>query len=498
MKKIRWGPAEYQKRTVPRVVRGIVTLNYTEKSVGKKENTMKNRTPKKRLHILAALLTLAMLLPCVAVASFAETPAAPSQDRTPNLDDSLLIHYDFEGTDPLADKAGDVKTNLSLTVANPTFNDADADGNMSLASSCIQTYDQWGSFTFADGTVISKQPTLAKVGLVTGITADTKEIMKPQTSGTWFARVKLAPATNGQNGQNILGFRRAKSDAGLRPMALYYNIAADSIWGAKDGFGLSLNNQWPIHQSAAINIAADRWVELAVIRTWTGEQYHYSLTYFDTTASKWTEIISLNTTHHNSSDEVVLSLFAEFNAAGSDPDSRMQPASGYDDVRYYTTALTTADLTEVRNEVLKVNVETPATDPVIFRGAQRSKNVTNTEGNTYSIRLIAEIRVEDIKADTYAGFKVANNGGETKGLAASKYYTKLLAQDPADATVMKEVTPSEGYALIAIIIDNIPADAAQRTFTVTAYTRNGANETLARTANVVMEGELIKAVTWVA
>ncbi len=129
---------------------------------------------------------------------------------------------------------------------------------------------------------------------------------------------------------------------------------------------------------------------------------------------------------------------------------------------------------------------------LVIRGVQRS---VNTTGNTYSLRLIAEVSKAAITDnETIAAFDVTvggtveregttNNfytvGGVTKNLSVNKYYTKLLAQ--SDDGTMEAILPrQEGYVLIAIVIDNIPTDATIE-MTVGAYITTGSTTTLAKT-----------------
>ncbi len=113
---------------------------------------------------------------------------------------------------------------------------------------------------------------------------------------------------------------------------------------------------------------------------------------------------------------------------------------------------------------------------LVIRGVQRSANTT---GNTYSLRLIAEVSKAAITDnETIAAFDVTV-GGVTKNLSVNKYYTKLLAQ--SDDGTQKEILPrQEGYVLIAIVIDNIPTDATIE-MTVGAYITTGSTTTLAKT-----------------
>ncbi len=118
---------------------------------------------------------------------------------------------------------------------------------------------------------------------------------------------------------------------------------------------------------------------------------------------------------------------------------------------------------------------------IVFRGVQRSVNTTGSgENATYSLRLIAEVKKSVITdGQTLAAFDVMVDGVK-KNLSVNKYYTKLLAQD--DDGSIQAIVPRAGataedeYLLIAIVIDNIPADASIE-MTVGAFYENDSTKT---------------------
>ncbi len=124
---------------------------------------------------------------------------------------------------------------------------------------------------------------------------------------------------------------------------------------------------------------------------------------------------------------------------------------------------------------------------VKFVGAQQSIDKTQ-------LRLIAMVKESAIVAgSTFAGFEVSKDGRAAVDLASNYYYTKLLAQEDGE-TAMTEITPAEGYVLIAVVITGIPTDQ-DITFTVTPTLSTMAEGELVNSATVEIKSA-VAAVAW--
>ncbi len=250
----------------------------------------------------------------------------------------LLIHYDFAGAtfaDQLSDKAGDVKTNLSAVKDGFLV---EADGTVP-AGSVLAEDTAKTIFTFENGTVKSIRTGNSVGALVTGVTDDTKAIQTAETSGTWYLRLQLPDTTNGCI---PLNFR--KSPNNNRPLYLYYSAAKklDVIIGTSSGPQTTT--------TGAMEIAATDWVNLAIVRAYNADtaKYDYTVQYkIDGDGTAWVTLVTVSYNSVVSSDDVVLALFAECCNQKDSKSAGLVAGIVYDDLRYYTDALTTDNLDAV-------------------------------------------------------------------------------------------------------------------------------------------------------
>ncbi len=452
---------------------------------------MKTQSRKLIPAMLTWLLIAAMLLVSLPLCVSADDAGL---DREPSLKDDLIIHYDFKGNtieEQLSDKAvaDGVATNLSVINTAVTL---DANGNVtntkdnslvSISNGVISAgndggYAQYGSKRF---------------GVTTGSTADTKKIhiQNTPTELTWYMRVSIEDF---QNWTVLLGMRNTTTNHRVGMLNIDDTNNLEFISSGIVG------NEWQHNEVAKSNLtfAEDsngKWVELAVVRTpASAANSNDKFCIYVWNGTAWAQQgnnIGCATAHNTySSENLVMSLFANVNGSF---EGWNQNLLKYDDVRVYTKALSTDDLKVVHNEVVEVTPAVVDNSDIVFKGIQRSTNTTG-EPATYSVRLIAEVKQSVIVAnETYAGFNVTING-TTKRLPVDVYFTKLLAQTEKTGE-QQEITPREGYVLIAIVIDKITTDALN--MTVTPYlTVSEADTKNVRTVDIALSGGKVTSCTW--
>ena len=408
-------------------------------------------------------------------------------DVLAETDPYCTIHYDFEENEKggvLSDKAGAVKTDLSVVSSGFSVNtDGSIAGALSLAD---QTY-----FSFADGAVQAAGSTGAKqtAALVTGITEDTKAIQMPGSSGTWFLRVRYT----GIGWEPLITFRKGKNAEEHRP---YFLQAENGVLGAYVNNGSQFKSADGIYTTD--NYANGDWLNLAVVRTYTGKDYNLRYYYLIGDSGTWTEIsMDYSVTALDTAEDVISSLFAEFNAWNNSASNSCTAGMTYDDFRYYSIALDTNQLTHIVSEVKNGEAQDPSPavpDAITVLGAQRSTD--DAADGTYRVRLIAQINGE---AEEYrkAGLMVTAASGDWVSkpteLKSTTAYRSLLADGE-----MKPILADDGCFLIAVVIDGIPAEAYDSlTFTVTPYVTDIAGITeQGRTAEIRLENDAIVSAAW--
>ncbi len=435
---------------------------------------------KKIFRTFAGLLIAGMLLCSLPFATFAEV-----LDSDISYKDKMLIHYDFSGatkTEALSNKAGNKNTGLTAVYASNGAYSIGTDGKAQAISSIPTieletTNSQTKNFSLTNGTVAMNS---GSRGLISDLTADTTAIQTPETSGTWFFRVKLA------GNCVILSFRNNVTDQ--RPYYLYYKADGKIDYAFSTGTVTTTD--------LTVSKDSNGWAELAVVRTYReGEKnpYLYEIkTYQD---GQWVRINHGDrdaTTAIHSAEKAVIGLFGDMQYESSKAWS-ISAGNAYDDIRYYSCALSDTSLSMIRQEVLGESV---AQEPITVLGAQRSLNAAN---GTYSVRLVAQITGD---ADLYmqAGFLVTAQSGSKvsaeKTLYAS-YACKSILAAADDTGGLTTVNAAEGCFLIAVVIDGISAeDYPELTFRITPFASNASGTVKGRSAGVLLKNSQIESAYW--
>ncbi len=375
----------------------------------------------------------------------------------PELEKHLLIHYDFQGstlTEQLQDKAGSVGTDL-----------------FAVKDSYDNRMDDTAAGEYFEGTdgVLGALKT-AQVSLVSESTADT--LAMQSGAGTLFLRVKVPDA---KAWRVLLNFRKTNVTAygNNRP----FHIDLD----ANNNLGFTVNNSAGVKTGEPIRYDEERWAEIALVRTYTGERYQFALK--TRLGDEWVILATAQTYSLASADGVLISLFSE---------CTMYPSIGntcagmaYDDVRYYDKALTDDELNSIFNSGRAVTA----------RGVQRSTDTVGENG-TYKVRLVAEIEGDAWQA---AGFRVKLSAdgieGKTAIMPVTQAYTSLLAQ--TDGGISQVVRATEHSYLIAVVIEGIPVNGYDRiALTFTPYASDAYGTVDGRTAIVTMEAGRITSAVW--
>ncbi len=399
---------------------------------------------------------------------------APVTTPAADLSSNLLIHYDFEGGDwatVLADKAGDVKTNLSvLDGINATVENG-AVTNVLTDASAIEAIFK------AEGGVLSAVGSEKTNVIAGGFTADSAAIHVNDTPTelTLYLRVKVTDWA----GWNTIFTMRTTSPAPAYTTAnnRIFNIEFDSATNVNMYAGY----QKVTSSSTVLDSDGDGWVDIAVVRTPAAAAAGFdTLTLYAMTGTAWSNLGSATYDFkHNTMDSSTL-LFGLFGGANGGKEGNYTNVA-YDDIRIYNKALTASELASVSADVAGGNVN--------MLGVQRSLN-DNSDGS-YDLRLVATLKGENWKK---AGFKVSLTSEKTVYLPVTAAYTSILAE--GDGGMNSVITAPQGSYLIAVTLTDIPASYDAMSIDVTPYAVEGSNTANGKDAVISLKNGGIVSVTW--
>ena len=374
-----------------------------------------------------------------------------------SLDDRLLLHYNFDGTgdEVFADKAtgtaSEVKDNLQI---------AESTG----------TDKEFGEYTVENGVITASDDIFA---VYAAKSADTQKIYNQNGTDpqcTWFVRFKSPE----QACAALIDFRNP--NAKERPMyvelnkknqnpIMYFN---DNTYYEDD---LVTPYKVDVENGNAVGWTRNEWVNLAIVRKYEyidGAYVYRYHTYYISDDGTLTNVYDPYQLQWGCNWGGNIGFFRQFNDDSNVVSDTWSKAMGlsYDDIRCYNTALTPNQLSALVVENFGANV--------VNKGLQIG---VGTNDDTNQIRLIAQIRGSDYKA---AGFKVTavwdgqKNTPVEQDLACTCAYTSVQMEQ---TIIVKESRmtfggnyyPDDGYYLIAVIVDNIPADLTNLKLTFTPY-----------------------------
>ncbi len=408
------------------------------------------KTKKIIARVSAWLLMLAMLAVLVPATVSAET-----------LDDHLLIHYDFEGDNPLDDKAGSVNSKLQA-ISGVTYTKEET----TITGITPTVIDDTSSLFKVENGVITATATTTHVNNST----DNKFLLA--AIGTTDVEATYGHAVNGSRNLNGTYYLRVKVPAAGRVTLLYNrNMNASSrcmnIYAEPNGV-ISVNSgngTWSATPAFVIN----DWMEIAVVRNATdGVEDAYI----------WTNGAWKPVSHaaYKQPDDVmsIFSLFGHLEASGVQSGwTGNINGMAYDDVRYYDTALTTAELNQVHGEVIYGNTlesDVPATSFGTGLGALNKTYLQDNllihydfEGDTWSDQL-------SDKAGTNT-FLTPVNKGSTNAITGEVSDSDFVVLDETKAKTFFKIengvatslqsgatNPANGLLTGAALISGITAD----------------------------------------
>ncbi len=448
--------------------------------------------------IAAYLLTLVMLAACIPVGILSAAAAE-------NINDHLIIHYDFEGNtwaERLADKAGSTAAEKSnLYALQPVAGAAvlDANGKVTnvndpTTTAGAEALDTYNFYTIPQAGVIGTGNTGANRCLVTNITDETRSIHQKDnpTDLTLYMRMKV---TNWASGWNVPFSMRTTDNADTASVnednrVLHLEVNANGI---QVNTGVSTFTDLP---KTSVDPDGDGWIDLAVVRTAASLPTAGDIfTFYAVQNGNWVQLAqTVNKDPHNEADasKLVLSLFGGANGASAGNRTDYQ----YDDIRIYDMALSVDQLTEMKfgtTVTPDYDVDAPVTGSadgnVNMLGVQRSLN-DNSDGS-YDLRLVATIKGENWKK---AGFKVSLTSEKTVYLPVTAAYTSILAE--GNGGINSVITAPQGSYLIAVVLENIPASYDAMSIDVTPYAIEGSNTANGKDAVISLKNGGIASVTW--
>ena len=288
---------------------------------------------------IAILLTILLLLPTLVFSAFAADP-------TPrDINEYLTIHYDFKGNDTrtqFADKAtaGSSKDNLAF------------DGTTATALNY---------YSISNGVIT----TTGAYDVVPVASANSADLLESNVgSGTWFIRCKATAATP------LIDFRHCAQQSTLnRVFYLALNDAGNIVIEAKSGAVGATHVQTALTYFT-YDYGSAPWLNLAAVRKLVDGKYWYYL-YVSTgdsplepltTNGSWQVRFSFDATEESGLASAENINMALFNQAFTN--WKTIPGVSIDDVRYYSTDLTTAELATVVGSVIdSSDPETPSEPP---------------------------------------------------------------------------------------------------------------------------------------
>ena len=347
-----------------------------------------------------------------------------SVDR--DINDFMTIHYDFEGEDYLKDKA-------SVGVADDlTFATGDSTG-FEITNGAISAVSN------AKNLLQTKAPSRDTFEANTG-------------KGTWFLRVKASELTGDAP---IIDFRLNGTS---RPFSLtlekdgQFSIAASKGGANKNTYNASTN--YPCMAAGVYDFETSPWLNIVAVRTiednGSGVDCYFYRFYHSignsTKASDWVFagrfMIGTVADGLASADGVNLGLFQQPTQGWA-----LVPGLTIDDVRYYDTDLTVAEIATILSSA------TVAEERSEFIGYQVSEIYEKNGVNCYKLRLVGEIDSRDY---TEAGLRLTvtvGNESYTTDNSITTVFTSLLTNYGKGT-----YTAPEGKYIFAIVITDIPED----------------------------------------
>lgn len=362
-----------------------------------------------------------------------------------NLDNDLLVHYDFEDNDlggPLDDKAPADAVNDKLI--DRYENDSNnADKKVKLENGTATATATSSGLATAYGTdYYSTSSDLAK------IYAD------PEMGTTWFIRFN-APACTTDSGEiGLMNSRLWDSSTTNNHRLMYTDFNSNNKLNVR-----VTNGSHPNYFS----YQANQWMNLAVVYDgyWNSQTY-YSVYLIDGSSATYVGRFGDTVTMGNTNPILPLSLFTEFYAKA---DQRWRQGTlidlSIDDFRLYNNKLTTADMVNIVS-----GFETKAqTENVVSKGIQ----IAN-DGN--SIRAVAQLKGLDYKSAGFILSMTADNGAIAEEPVAVTY-----VYDQINADTGVEVA-QDGCYLFVLKIELVGADAENAVWTIQPYAMGTDGETM--------------------
>ena len=285
---------------------------------------------------------IALLLAVFFVLTVASIPVTAATSR--DINEYLTIHYDFEGNDTktqFADKAtaGSSKDNLAF------------DGTTATALNY---------YSISNGVIT----TTGAYDVVPVASANSADLLESNVgNGTWFIRCKTTAATP------LIDFRHcAQQSTQNRLFYLALNDAGNIVIEAKSGAAGATHVQTALTYFT-YDYGAAPWLNLAAVRKLVDGTYWYYL-YVSTgdsplepltTNGSWQVRFSFNATEESGLASAENINMALFNQAFTN--WKTIPGVSIDDVRYYNTDLTTAELATVVDSAIAPSVSDPQPTP---------------------------------------------------------------------------------------------------------------------------------------
>ncbi len=282
------------------------------------------KTKKIIARVSAWLLMLAMLAVLV-----------PTTISAENLDDHLLIHYDFAGDNPLGDKAGSVKSDLQVITKVNYSSDF-------TTIESVTPFEGNAPYTVENGviTTTSTDKTWCLAAVNTADVEATYGHGDLTLDGTYYLRVKLPSSTS-------VFLCNRNRNTGVTNWGPYMCAEGGVIKTMSGNNGAAGGSQW-----AAPSFVANEWTEIAITRDATAgisKMYIYQ-------NGVWKGISQTGVAVDDYA--TAFALFGNIGAVAKDTTSAgvdswsKNGSPSYDDVRFYNKALTVAELNEVHKEVL--------------------------------------------------------------------------------------------------------------------------------------------------
>lgn len=409
---------------------------------------------------LVFILSLALILNAVLCAGFAATAETAASD----LNDHLVVHYDFEGStveEALTDKATAGTVSDNLVAYTPDNKNTDVTGATVPATAV-------DSDAFRSAFAIDPERGTARV-LQQGATlqakssADIRKLYQRDAdnktgTATWFVRFKLDDVDLGET--RLVDMRvNTKSGCMFSILVDINGMLQTNAARTKDKrstYTYSTDTAGKVTEGQYINF-------VLVMETGTGTSgYNPDMKYtpyisygIPTSAEDWTALTDTGFVSFRTDrlSDAPLSLFDRYDGAGSNNASLT-----YDDVRLYDKGLTTGEMTEL--------FTSGSFDTVRLIGAQTKKTDST---NAFNVRFVA---VSDVLDASRVGFEVVAKcrKGENETV------TKRVSVDTQ--TVYTSIRAGEetlrsadlgGEYIIALKIGNIPLTYDSVTFEIRPY-----------------------------